>query len=90
MDSPKVPQYLCHKKVWALKISHIEDDGVGSVVMHFQDGYAPRPAAESLFARYMPVEGDYWVMYEDGYESISPAKSFEDGYTLVAPSGDPG
>jgi hypothetical protein len=32
----------------------------------------------------MPLPGDYLVIYEDGYRSISPAKAFEDGYTRIA------
>lgn len=31
----------------------------------------------------MPEAGRYLVEYEDGYRSVSPAKAFEDGYTLV-------
>ncbi len=27
--------------------------------------------------------GGYYVLYEDGYDSWSPAKAFEDGYTLI-------
>jgi hypothetical protein len=27
--------------------------------------------------------GDYAVIYEDGYKSVSPKAAFEDGYTLV-------
>jgi len=29
------------------------------------------------------MPGDYYVVYEDGYKSISPAKAFEEGYTLI-------
>ncbi len=38
-----------------------------------------------MTARYQPKAGDYWVIYEDGYQSISPKAAFEAGY---APSGD--
>lgn len=27
--------------------------------------------------------GGYYVVYEDGYESWSPAEAFEKGYTLI-------
>lgn len=30
-----------------------------------------------------PKAGGYYVLYEDGYESYSPAKQFEDGYTMI-------
>lgn len=35
---------------------------------------------ENMLVRYIPVLGDYWVVYEDGYESISPRVPFEAGY----------
>ena len=85
----EMPEYQSHKRVRAMKIDSLEDDGHGSVTMKFADG-TYRSAAENLFARYTPVQGDYYVVYADGYESISPAKAFEEGYTLVAPAGDPG
>ena len=34
-------------------------------------------------SRYMPKPGDYFVVYDDGYESYSPAKAFEEGYTRI-------
>ena len=34
----------------------------------------------SVFARGRPNLGDYIVIYDDGYKSWSPAKTFEDGY----------
>jgi hypothetical protein len=37
-----------------------------------------------FIAKHKPVVGGYFVVYEDGYESFSPAKAFEEGYTLVA------
>lgn len=36
-----------------------------------------------LLARGVPVVGDYFVQYEDGYVSWSPAKAFEDGYMRI-------
>ncbi len=29
------------------------------------------------------IVGGYYVVYEDNYESFSPAKAFEEGYTLI-------
>lgn len=37
-----------------------------------------------FMAKHKPVAGGYFVVYADGYESFSPAKAFEEGYTLVA------
>ena len=33
--------------------------------------------------KHKPVVGGYFVMYEDGYQSFSPAKAFEEGYTRL-------
>jgi len=34
-------------------------------------------------AKHTPRAGGYWVRYEDGYESFSPATAFESGYVRV-------
>jgi hypothetical protein len=75
-----MPQYQSHKKVWALQIDHVDGDTI-----HFVQGgrFAPRQAKNGMFARCTPVRGDYFVVYDDGYESISPQKAFEEGYTLI-------
>lgn len=38
-----------------------------------------------FMAKHKPEVGGYFVHYADGYESFSPAKAFEEGYTLVSP-----
>lgn len=45
-------------------------DGL-SVLMIYPDG---------MTARYQPKPGDFWVVYEDGYQSISPRAPFVAGY----------
>lgn len=35
------------------------------------------------FIRYTPVKGDYLVIYDDGYTSVSPKAAFEAGYSRV-------
>lgn len=48
----------------------------GSVLMR---SYPP-----NMTARYTPVVGDYWVIYDDdGYQSISPKAAFEAGYVVT-------
>lgn len=44
---------------------------------------APFPIDAEYMRSRKPVAGGYYVVYEDGYESFSPAKAFEDGYTRV-------
>jgi hypothetical protein len=38
-----------------------------------------------MLARSLPVPGDYLVTYDDGYQSISPGKAFEEGYSEIEP-----
>lgn len=42
---------------------------------------------KQLFARGLAKPGDYYVVYEDGYDSWSPKDTFEKGYLLL--NGDP-
>jgi hypothetical protein len=76
----EMPRYQSHKKVWALKIA----DVTGCTITPADEGYAPFVVEPEMYLRYTPVTGDYFVQYEDGYKSFSPAKAFEEGYTRVA------
>lgn len=75
----EMPKYKCHKEVWALKIEKIS----GLKLSFSDEGYDSIIVEQSLFSRYIPVPGDYYVIYEDGYKSISPAKAFENGYSPI-------
>jgi hypothetical protein len=86
----EMPKYQCHKRVWALKIAKVEDptkpdeETDGSRILHFEDaGYAPRRVARDYVRKHNPQVGGYFVVYKDGYESWSPAKEFEEGYTRL-------
>ena len=39
---------------------------------------------EGMTARYMPVPGDFWLLYSDGYQSISPRMPFIEGYVSTS------
>ena len=93
IDSPMAvvlgwPQYQCHKKVWALKIAGITDPNAaadGSRLLAFEepaDGpkHGPLCADGSYMTKHDPRVGGYYVIYEDGYASYSPASAFESGY----------
>jgi len=42
----------------------------------------------NMTARFTPVAGDFWVVYEgDGYESLSPREAFTTGYVPLAHLG---
>lgn len=76
-------QYKSHKLVRASKVLEVRcADGFGlrmllesgDIVDFTQDKTAPNPV------------GGYYIQYEDGYTSWSPAEAFEKGHTLV-PAG---
>lgn len=82
----RMPRYRSHKEVSALKIQAVEYSPTdpNQVILYFANArYAPRLTDRTVVSRYMPVTGDYLVVYDDGYQSISPGKAFEEGYTLI-------
>lgn len=83
-DAPgtQLPQYQCHKKVWALKIKSVDIEGG---VIYFEDArYAHIAPGQSYLAKHRPEAGGYYVVYEGNYKSYSPAAAFESGYTLIS------
>ncbi len=95
-----MPRYQCHKQVYALKIATIERhvypeetpiaESAPSLTLTFTEPrYAPMEVDHNMIARYMPVPGDYYVVYDDGYKSFSPAKAFEEGYTRIVAKSRP-
>jgi len=82
----QMPKYKCHKEVWALKIKQVvipSDSSAGYITLHFEDNFLPMQITSHMYAKFNPVAGWYFVVYEDGYQSFSPAKAFEEGYTLI-------
>lgn len=81
-----MPVYQCHKRVSALKIEEvIRTEGAKMVQLVFENkDFAPLAVSFMWDAKHDPQPGGYYVVYPgDGYTSYSPAKAFEDGYTLV-------
>lgn len=95
-----MPQYVCHKRVGALKIKQVikhahpdpkADDAAFEASAEFQgahlffedEGFGPLPVDAAWYRKHDPAPGGYYVVYEDGYKSYSPAKAFEDGYTRI-------
>lgn len=73
--------YRAHKEVQAGEITEVEPDGC---YVRNADGAAIlRIFPESMTARYVPVPGDFWIVYRDGYQSISPRAEFLAGYTRL-------
>lgn len=90
----EMPRYRCHKQVWALKIKAIEhkpnpdtsgDSGAasyGAIITPTHLDYAPFEVSAEYVSKHAPRVGGYFVVYEDGYKSFSPADAFEAGYSL--------
>lgn len=51
-----------------------------------EDGYAAFPVSLTYVQKHGPQVGGYYVQYEGGYESWSPAQAFEEGNTRIATS----
>lgn len=86
----EMPRYRCHKEVHALKIASIDQapaskvaEGGSWLLQPADEGYGAVEVTHEWFARFKPEAGGYYVVYADGYASYSPAKAFEDGYTLI-------
>ncbi len=90
----EMPKYQSHKKVWALKIKEVFLDSVlaqtqqrettgGALIVPVEEGYAPFTVNAEYVRKHDPKAGGYYVVYDDGYKSWSPAEAFESGYTKL-------
>lgn len=79
----EMPKYKCQKEVWALKIESIKQvDSDGNLeITPADEGFAPFVVDYEYAEKHKPHAGGYYVVYEDGYKSFSPAAAFESGYT---------
>ena len=86
VEQVEMPKYVCHKEVRAFKIGDIQTGGMGMfslVPAVAPGGIAPVGVDSDYIDRHIPQVGGYYVKYEDGYDSYSPAEAFESGYTLM-------
>lgn len=80
----EMPRYKSHKEVHALKIVSIRSRSVADGArLHFDHPFAPIEVDQKWLEQHEPKEGGYYVVYEDGYTSWSPAEAFESGYARV-------
>ena len=83
----ELPKYKSHKEVSAAKIAAIVtgDKKVEAHLIVMINGVATNfLARQNYMDKHKPKVGGYYVKYEDGYESFSPAEAFESGYTLIS------
>lgn len=90
----EMPKYKSHKIVWALKIKSIvfdsdlanetnrETDG-SAIITPEEEGYATFKVNHEYCHKHKPKTGGYYVAYDGGYTSWSPADAFESGYSKV-------
>ncbi len=82
--SAEMPRYECHKIVHALKIGRLIDHGDKSFSFEpVEKEFDIVPLSFDFIERHSPQPGGYYVVYEDGYKSFSPAEPFEKGYTRI-------
>ena len=48
-----------------------------------EEGFGPNQVSKEYMDKHNPQVGGYYVVYQDGYKSFSPAEAFEDGYTRI-------
>lgn len=77
--SRELPQFKSHKIVRAAKIERIDPVKYKLFVEGDCVVYLDKP----YFDKHKPEVGGYLVRYNDSYESFSPAKAFEEGYTAI-------
>lgn len=80
----KLPLYVCHKEVRALKIKCIREIPNSVDILITPEDWRYPELTASTHQRPKPEVGWYFIQYADGYTSFSPAKAFEDGYKLKA------
>jgi len=81
----EMPKYKCFKEVHALKILGISlpQNAALDAELAFEQPFAPKLMQREWLDKHNPEVGGYLVVYKDGYESFSPAKAFEEGYTKI-------
>lgn len=80
----KLPTYQSHKSIQAFKIADImPTTDAGAFLLSGDDLATFRKVDTIYMTKHAPVVGGYFVLYEDGYESFSPAEAFEAGYTVI-------
>lgn len=81
-------EYQCFKVVQAAEIKEVksmdEQHNLSLIIgIPGTDIDLPYIASQALTARYTPIAGDYIVLYENDYVSISPKQVFEEGYNKI-------
>lgn len=88
LNTMGLPKWQSHKNVWAGKVAALsEKEGIPSLILDLDGDQTNIAVGQAWLDRHKPEVGGYFVLYQDGYRSYSPAKAFEEGHT-PAPVGD--
>ena len=85
----QIPLYRSHKLVRGFKIASIDPSEDGGARLQSVEDFGPRSlplivnVSKAYRDKHDPQPGGYYCLYEDGYESWSPADAFEGGNTKV-------
>jgi len=90
----EMPKYKSYKVVHALKIKSIEldidranregkDTHGGAYIIAEEEDFAEIMVDAEYVKKHNPKVGGYYVVYDGGYKSWSPADAFEGGYTKI-------
>ncbi len=84
-DKAEMPCYRSHKIVHALKIAKLQSGDVdkNTVMFPVETEFEPILLTRDYVEKHNPQVGGYYIVYEDGYKSWSPAETFESGYTRI-------
>jgi len=77
-------KYKCHNAVGAFLIVTMEPGDDGRVRLTGSPSRLCAQVDACYMLKHTPKVGGYYVLYEGGYESWSPAQEFEDGYTDIS------
>lgn len=82
-DFSTLPRYQCHKVVRAMKFNEMEFRDGGALLRPENEKLVPIQVDQAYLDKHAPKAPGYFVVYDDGYQSWSPVKAFEDGYARL-------
>jgi hypothetical protein len=82
-EQTQLSEYQCHKKVRAARITGFRGNGTDTPDLLLGEINAVVSMLPDWHEKHKPAIGGYYVVYDDGYQSFSPAKAFEDGYSKL-------
>lgn len=77
--------YHAITRVQAGEITAVTD--AGCFVLHSDHSIVFHPFQPRMLARYRPVAGDFWLIYDDQYQTILPRWAFDAENYVPAPRG---